>query len=79
MEQQQLNNIWDNILKGTYTKKADELRQTFVGELFGSRFVYPEKQHSDEVEDIMSIPNNDGTKRESYIRKKNENEWHKQQ
>lgn len=75
MEQEKLNNIWNGILNETYKKKAAELSKTFVGELFGSLYVYPEKLHSDVTEDAMSIPDETGTKRRIYVRKKNQKTW----
>jgi hypothetical protein len=72
MTTEELNKIWDNIQDGKYEKIANKLKNLGWDWLF----VYPEKTHSDDCEDGMSIPNDNGSKT-NYTRKNGEPDWQK--
>jgi hypothetical protein len=72
LKEETLNKIWDNIKRGEYTKIANQLTETY-GEI---AILYPEPVYSNEAGDMMTIPVNGGYKRDTYMRK-TDDEWHK--
>jgi len=67
MKKDELNDIWNNIKSGQYKVAADE----FVEKYGKTTVLVPERLFSDETGDMMSIPVDDGYKRDLWGLRRN--------